>query len=521
MARCWTCGAHIERPLFTCPACRTVKEIQGLRKEAAAESRGLAAGLGELTEVQRRGFQELSGKLSEIASIIEWGFEDLKWELQQQTDVLRSIDHTLKTPSEAQANEWRRNAEEHRRRGDLDEAEKYFLRALDRYSLDYRTYIGLAETYLQMDRFDEARTYLEKSIPHAPKGSIKKALTHKPTELKAATALRKLALSDEEFDEWMKGRERGDMREDADSIRSSQTFDYKSYSYRLIGHVCACKEEFPNAVSALQSAIELSPTYYIALYDLAQYSAQTQDRETCLSVLRSVIEVDSFYFYLAQKERNFHPLSSEVGELLNEISTDASDRAKANIAKAEEMVKAAKESITKAQEALVKCRDRGAVLAPSIAAVGDAERKLNSAKEKTALGDYSAFLEATPLAKDAYNLGRKAKNGADGKPEHYENTHIKRVNKAVMTILTQIGILILSGSLGCFAFGIIGSAVGYFRADTFAEFFRGETIDDARRVGKVWATWGIFAGIAVGIVVCVARGAIRKFLDALYSYRDY
>lgn len=46
MARCWTCGTYIEKPLFTCPACEAVKEIQGLRKETASN-------LNNLAEIQR------------------------------------------------------------------------------------------------------------------------------------------------------------------------------------------------------------------------------------------------------------------------------------------------------------------------------------------------------------------------------------------------------------------------------------------------------------------------------------
>ena len=169
MARCWTCGAHIEYPLFTCPACRTVEEIQSLWSETASN-------LDNLAEVQRRGFEELSNTLSEglsgIASVIEWGFEEVNWRLQQQTAVLQSIDYTLKTPTQTQANEWRQMAEELRSRGVLDKAEEFFLKSLEANPLDYRAYVGLAEACLRMDRFDEAKAYLEESLPHAPRGDI-------------------------------------------------------------------------------------------------------------------------------------------------------------------------------------------------------------------------------------------------------------------------------------------------------------------------------------------------------------
>lgn len=167
MARCWSCGAEIPGGLhprywFTCPNCAQVEEIQTLRREASNN-------LAELARIQEHGLETLSDRLSEVATVIEWGFEEIRWELQQQTDVLRSIDHTLKTPSETQANEWRSMAEELRRRGVLDKSEELFLKVLNMNPLDYRIYVGLALTYLQMNQFDKARSWLEESLPHAPR----------------------------------------------------------------------------------------------------------------------------------------------------------------------------------------------------------------------------------------------------------------------------------------------------------------------------------------------------------------
>lgn len=239
MARCWTCGAHIDRPLFTCPACSTVKEIQGLRKQTAAS-------LDRLAEVQRRGFEELSGALSEglseIASVIEWGFEEINWQLQQQTTVLKSIDRTLKTPSQTQANEWRQMAEELRSRGVLDRSEEFFLKSLEANPLDYRTYVGLAEVYLQINTFDKAMAYLEESLPHAPKGRSQSQEQDWDEEWEEELERELRELEREAFEIG----EEANLR--ANLWQNKEYFDYKSYSYRLIGHVYACKEEYPNAV---------------------------------------------------------------------------------------------------------------------------------------------------------------------------------------------------------------------------------------------------------------------------------
>jgi predicted RNA-binding protein with RPS1 domain len=200
MARCWTCGKLTSEPVHKCSTCRTENAVQALRKDlslstdklAKVEQQGFEVlsnelcelntayqtnletfsdGFSNLAGIMQDGFEDVSNRLQEINTTLEWGFGEISWKLQQQTEILQSIDHTLKTPTQTKANEWRQMAEESRLRGVLDDAEKIFLRSLDVIegnSLDYRTYIGLARTYIQMNEFYKARNYFEKSIPHAP-----------------------------------------------------------------------------------------------------------------------------------------------------------------------------------------------------------------------------------------------------------------------------------------------------------------------------------------------------------------
>jgi len=141
MAKCWTCGTHVSGYHYTCSSCQSLTELQSLQKKVASHGRDISKHLDYIAQIQQEGFAALSDTLStglsEIASAIEWGFGEISWQLQQQTDVLRSIDHTLKTPSETKANEWRLHAEELRRRGVLEESEEFFLKALNEYRLDY------------------------------------------------------------------------------------------------------------------------------------------------------------------------------------------------------------------------------------------------------------------------------------------------------------------------------------------------------------------------------------------------
>lgn len=277
MARCWTCGSGLAGGalghFFTCPLCEGNKELKRIRERV--ESSGttnlyeivelLGPDLSEITGILEAGFEELSGQLANISSILEWGFEEIGWKLEQMTGVLQSIDRTLKSPSRTQANEWRQIAEELRRRGVLDESEKYFLKSLEANPLDFRTYIGLGKTYLQTGKLDKARVCWEKSLPHAPKGEI----------------------------------------------------DYRSYSYRLIGRTYFCEGDIQRASQVLKTAIELSPNYYLGHYDYAQYCALVGDKENCLSALKTAVIKEPILLELAKKEQNLQGLIREITEYIN------------------------------------------------------------------------------------------------------------------------------------------------------------------------------------------------------------
>lgn len=272
----------------------------------------------------------------------------------------------------------------------------------------------------------------------------------------------------------------------ANSRQSEEYFDHKSYSYRLIGHIYACKEEYPSAVSALRSAVELSPTYCPAIYDFAQYSAQLRDKETCVSMLKEAIDADIFYFYLAEKESNFAPLSREVGNLLDEISTDASDRAKAEITKAQGMISDAENSIAEAEEAMRKCPNRSELLSSSYRALEDAKSRVGMAESKVASKDYRASLDAIPIAEQAHILANRAKKEAVERIAYYKNERSKRLKKAILFPLWAIPL------------SIVFSAVpGGFLVKVLSP-------------GKV--DGGIILGAVAGLLIGIV-GTIAGFLD--------
>jgi tetratricopeptide (TPR) repeat protein len=262
MSSCWTCGSSVDGYHYTCSSCNSI--IQNQTNE-------INYGFNNLIRAQKNEFDQLknviNSNFSGIASILVWGVQELKWEIQQQSNLLKSINNTLITPSQTKANELRIMGEELRRRGVIDQAERFFLESLEMNPLDYRTYIGLAQTYLIINKFYQAKLLLEKSLPHAPKDEI----------------------------------------------------DYKSYSYKLIGHIYSCEENYDLAISCLKQSINLSPNYYDCYYDCAQYYAKEKDAQNSINLLKRAISGNPSFWYLAQNDFSFEPIKNELKKLLSDF----------------------------------------------------------------------------------------------------------------------------------------------------------------------------------------------------------
>jgi tetratricopeptide (TPR) repeat protein len=362
MAECFTCGTYVNDSSFSCPVCENSEELEHLRKELRDAKGDLSERIDYLEGIVGEGLRALAEAFSGMASAMEWGFQELSWQLQQQTDVIRSIDHTLKTPDQTHANELRQMADELRRRGVLNKAEKFYLDALKLNPLDYRIYIGLVWTYLRENKFADAKAILEGSLPHAPK----------------------------------KGG-----------------LDYKSYTYRLIGRIHYCEGNYTQAVYNLQLAAQLSPSYVVSLYDLAQYCARIGDKKGALPLLKEVILAKPRFWYLASKEQNFNPIRNEVVKLLEDIKEDAFRKAKDVVNQAERSLNSANEKASKVIEEMEKLiekgklhfTDAGSMLTECKTTYQDAHGKVESAlrnaRNKLSLGDYIAFLEARQIAESS------------------------------------------------------------------------------------------------------------------------
>jgi tetratricopeptide (TPR) repeat protein len=271
--------------------------LREVRDAAHAASIDSTARLDAIADLHRKTYTALLHGFEQLNQSLEWGFSSLLWAIDQQTEVLRSIDQTLKTPGQTQADEWRLIGEGLRQRGGPEAATTFFLDALKLNPLDYRIYLGLAHAYFELSRFDDADQVLVSSLPHAPR----------------------------------KG------------------FDYRSVTYRLMGRIRFCREQYHDAMEQLRQAVLIEPKNAKAFYDLAQYSSCTTLEHQCVTTLRYAIERDPTYWYAARVEPLFSPFRMQVDRTLQTILS-------APLAQAENDFETAAKSIDELQPKADECK---------------------------------------------------------------------------------------------------------------------------------------------------------------------
>jgi len=401
--RCWSCGAPVSgsRFVFTCPNCAQVEQLQELRREASRHA-------ANLEEIQERGFEVLAGRLSEVSTVLEWGFDQLRWQLEQQTGTLLSIDQTLKTPGETQANEWRRMAEELRKRGDLPGALEFFLKAKQSNPLDYRTYVGAGYTYLTLGGVEKATEMLQSSLIHAPSDY------------------------------------------------------YRAYSRRLLGHVHACQEDYVQAEAELSLAVTLASDYVDARYDHAQYCALIGNHVGCLHSLETAVaKGGARYFRLAQSEQNFAPFRDQVTELLQRFYQKARAEAQLALTDAESELRKADQSLTAAETSYHDCRRR-IHSTPDVSLLtlraGEYEQALGMisvARTWMARQDYAILSKVRDHAQESLFIAQRVRQKADGiqkdctsRIADHDAAESRKGIQALLALMTLIVMFIVVGECG-------------------------------------------------------------------------
>ena len=450
-----------------------MKDIRAGMKNDAGVMDMISSGLSHISD----GLSHVSDELSTLAGIVESGFEELKWEMEQQTRVLLSIDQTLKTPTQTQAREWRQMAEQLRTRGCFDEAEQWFLKSLELNPLDFRTYVGFALNYLRKNDFDKAEEVLKNSLPHAPQGTLGPSQGHKQRN---------------GFDDMT----REELQANADDImqeggygqkKDSQVtpFNYRSLSHRLIGRIYACRGDYGRATAELRSAIDLSPSYPEGNYDYALYCVQAGKATGWDEQLRRAISARPGYLNVARVERRFSPARQELKILLSGILTDAYRNAQKTIQEAEVKV-------AEAQSAVANAPNAGSYRQQ----VNALTTQLATAKDDLASKDYLKLLKAHSDATRITTLGCSLTQEARGASEVFRGEKRKRENEAVGKIPLAIVRAAMFGVVlgGLFAgVGCVAAITKYAHAPNTPDYIRAYA-------GTGWY-WGLAIGISLGVIL--------------------
>jgi tetratricopeptide (TPR) repeat protein len=312
-ATCWTCGEATPTFTFRCVQCEQLLALRGIdnsisivggqvdtqlraitqatnsASSALTEISGNVEGLlqveamGNMLEVaQLNALRELSKKIPEalgrIESTVRWSCEQVVWRIEQQTDVIRGIDESLKTPAQTKANEWRIMADTLRERGVLNEACSFYEKSVAENPLDYRTYVGLATAHIQNGNHEQALKVLEGSLPHAPRGE------------------------------------------------SDEITDWRSHSLRTMAHVYHCLGNHDRELEVLREALKYSPDYRACRYDHAVAAMECKCDEESIASLAILLHRSEMYFELTRRHIVFINNASKVKPILKSALNQWADK---------------------------------------------------------------------------------------------------------------------------------------------------------------------------------------------------
>jgi tetratricopeptide (TPR) repeat protein len=221
------------------------------------------------TRDMTKGFQELQASF-------DWGFSEMIWQIEQQREVLKDILKVLQAPLDTQAKELKKRAEYAYQNGWIDDALKDFLGSEKKNRYDFTIHQNLGNIYLFiMKKPDKALEYYEKAIKYAtPKSSY-----------------------------------------------------YTSVSLLHKGLVKYLKKDFKAAYKATLRAIELSPDYYEAHYQHAQYCANLGKYDEAIKhIKKAIAEGDIYYCLKADSEKDFDVMKEQLKSLFKELQINAQNQ---------------------------------------------------------------------------------------------------------------------------------------------------------------------------------------------------
>lgn len=220
--------------------------------------------------------REITEGFQELQATFDWGFTELIWQIEQEREVLKDILKVLQAPLHTQAKELKKRAEYAYRNGWIDDALKDFLESEKKNRYDFTIHQNLGNIYLFINKNPEkALEYYEKAVKYAtPKSSY-----------------------------------------------------YTSVSLLHKGLVKYFQKDFQEAYKSTFKAIELSPDFYEAHYQHAQYCANLRKYDEAIKHLKkAIVEGDKSYCLKANSEKDFDVMKEQMKSLFKELQINAQNQ---------------------------------------------------------------------------------------------------------------------------------------------------------------------------------------------------
>ena len=220
--------------------------------------------------------REITEGFQELQATFDWGFTELIWQIEQEREVLKDILRVLQAPLDTQAKELKKRAEYAYRNGWIDDALTDFLESEKKNRYDFTIYQNLGNIYLFKKKDpDKSLEYYEKAAKYAtPKSSY-----------------------------------------------------YTSVSLLHKGLVKYLQKDFNEAYKATLKAIELSPEFYEAHYQHAQYCASLGKYNEAIRHLKNaIVEGDKYYCVKADSEKDFDVMKEQLKSLFKELQINAQNQ---------------------------------------------------------------------------------------------------------------------------------------------------------------------------------------------------
>lgn len=244
----------------------------------------------ELSEISSE-LLDISWSIEEIQATLDWGFSEVIWQLELQTEVLKNILETIQAPLDTQAKELKKRAEEAYRNKWIDDALEDFLESEKKNRYDFTIHQSLGNIYLfHKKNPGKALEYYEKAVKYA--------------------------------------------------IPCSPY--HNSLALLHIGLIKYLQEDFQKAYEATLEAIKLSPDFGEAHYQHAQYCAILGKHDEAIEHLWEAIKVNRHYCVKVGSEKDFSVMKGQLRSFFKERQSKAQDIAKSEIKMAQELVQDAK-----------------------------------------------------------------------------------------------------------------------------------------------------------------------------------